>query len=98
MGVPSYSGRWVRIRVNGKSVRDAALDQRCNPDTAPATVSHHSYKQFYKRVDESDTSLNPGAHAPFVHDVAEGNIGGNLCVFRVLARTSFSAFPSLIPI
>ena len=30
---------------------------------------------------ESDTSLTPGAIAPFVHDVAEGNIGGNLCVF-----------------
>jgi iron complex outermembrane receptor protein len=41
---------------------------------------------------ESDTSLTPGAFAPFVHDVAEGNIGGNLRVVGC-AHAAFSAFP-----
>lgn len=62
---------------------------RCNPDTAPATVNRHCFNN----ADESDTSLKPGATAPFVHDVAEGNIGGNLCVFWAAAHTSFSAYP-----
>lgn len=43
---------------------------------------------------ESDTSLKPGAFAPFVHDVAEGNIGGNLCVFWV---APIPLFPLSLP-
>ncbi len=63
---------------------------RCNPDTAPATVNP---AEIFA-ADESDTSLKPGACAPFVHDVAEGNIGGNLCVFWV---SPIPLFPLSLP-
>jgi hypothetical protein len=36
-------------------------------------------KQYFSIHCESDTSLIIGADAPFIHDVAEGFIGGNLC-------------------
>ncbi len=75
--------------MGSRCVSQVVRSARCNPDTAPATVNTAATCA----ANESDTSLKPGANAPFVHDVAEGNIGGNLCVFWVVARTSFSAFP-----
>lgn len=49
-------------------------------------------------VDESDTSLKSGAMALFVHDVAEGNIGGNPCRCWAYSHYIIFRFPSLIPI
>lgn len=53
---------------------------------------------FNQGVDESDTSLKSGAMALFVHDVAEGNIGGNPCRCRACSHYLIFRFPSLIPI
>lgn len=71
MGAHSLTRMQARIRVNGKSVRlVSARQSRHCPRNGKCCPQH-----------ESDTSLKSGASAPFVHDVAEGNIGGNLCVF-----------------
>ena len=48
-------------------------------------------------ADESDTSLKPEHLLLFVHDVAEGNIGGNLCVFWACVCSPCLYFPLSLP-
>jgi hypothetical protein len=54
------------------------------------------YRDCCVIADESDTSLKPEHLLLFVHDVAEGNIGGNPSVLGSGSHRFFR-FPSLIP-
>lgn len=75
------------------------MGSRCvSPPLLTAMQSRHCprngvFALCFCSADESDTSLKPEHLLLFVHDVAEGNIGGNLCACWAAAHPSFSAFP-----